>query len=160
MKKKILIAILIVLLTIIIFIGIAFIPKETNIQIDIQKLANELINSQIFEDNLSVIDNESIIKKYNFDINKIKDINSYVGTGATAEEILIIELKDKAYINEAKKIIETKIDERKIDFENYLPKEVFKLENYNLESNGNYIILCISNDSDKANEIIRKNINS
>ena len=59
-----------------------------------------------------------------------------------------------------KKIIETKIDERKIDFENYLPKEVFKLENYNLESNGNYIILCISNDSDKANEIIRKNINS
>lgn len=103
MKKKILIAMLIVLLTIIIFIGIAFIPKKTNIQIDIQKLANELINSQIFEDNLNAIDSESIIKKYNFDINKIKDINSYVGTGATAEEILIIELKDKAYINEAKK---------------------------------------------------------
>ena len=64
MKKKILIAMLIVLLTIIIFIGIAFIPKETNIQIDIQKLANELINSQIFEDNLNAIDSESIIKKY------------------------------------------------------------------------------------------------
>ena len=63
MKKKILIAMLIVLLTIIIFIGIAFIPKETNIQIDIQKLANELINSQIFEDNLNAIDSESIIKK-------------------------------------------------------------------------------------------------
>ena len=158
MKKKILIAMLIVLLTIIIFIGIAFIPKETNIQIDIQKLVNELINSQIFEDNLNAIDSESIIKKYNFDINKIKDINSYVGTGATAEEILIIELIKKDDKNVITENIKTKIQERKQDFENYLPKEVFKLENYNLESKENYIILCISNDFDKAKEIIDKYI--
>lgn len=159
MKNKILIVVPIILI-IIIFMIIKFIPKETNINLDIQKLAEELINSQIFEDNLSQIDKESIIKKYGFNSDKIENIISYVGTGATSEEILIMEVLDRNYINEAKKIIENKINERKIDFENYLPKEVFKLENYNLESKVNYIILCISNDSNKAHEIIRKNINS
>ena len=43
---------------------------------------------------------------------------------------------------------------------NYLPKEVSKLENYNLECEGNYIILCISNNYDKAKEVINKHINS
>ena len=91
---------------------------------------------------------------------KIKNVDAYVGTGATAEEILIMELLDKKDISETKKIMETQIEERKLDFQDYLPKEVFKLENYILESKGNYIVLCISNDSDKAKEIINKNINS
>ena len=103
---------------------------------------------------------ESIIKKYNLNAEKIKNVDAYVGTGATAEEILIMELLDKKDISETKKIMETQIEERKLDFQDYLPKEVFKLENYILESKGNYIVLCISNDSDKAKEIINKNINS
>ena len=161
MKKNIVIVVTI-LIIIIILISVKFIFKNTNkdVSIDIQKLADELISSQIFEDNLSQVNEESIIKKYSFNIDKIKNINSYLGTGATAEEILIIELLDKKDIDDMKKIIETEIDERKNDFQNYLPKEVFKLENYNLETKGNYIILCISNDYDKAKEIINKNIKS
>ena len=161
MKRNIFIALIIAIIIIIIGITFVFKNKDTNrnINLDMQKLAQELINSQIFEDSLSKIDRESIIKKYDFNNEKIKDINSYVGTGATAEEILIIELLDKNDIDATKKIIQEKIAERKIDFQNYLPKEVFKLENYNLESKGNYIILCISNNYDKANEIINKAIN-
>lgn len=161
MEKKVIIrAIIILLVIIIIFIGLKFIftNANKNVNIDMQKLAEDLINAQIFEDDLSQIDKESIIKKYGFDTQKIKDINSYVGTGATAEEILVIELLDKNDVEEVKNIIETKIEEKKADFQNYLPKEVFKIENYNLETKENYIIMCISNDSDKAKEIIDKNI--
>ncbi len=161
MKKKIVI-IGIILIIIIIGVCIKFVFSDTNTEItlDMPKLAEELINAQIFEDQLNEVDKESIIKKYNLNAEKIKKVDAYVGTGATAEEILIMELLDKKDISETKKIMETQIEERKLDFQDYLPKEVFKLENYILESKGNYIVLCISNDSDKAKEIINKNINS
>ena len=161
MKKKIVI-IGIILIIIIIGVCIKFVFSDTNTEItlDMPKLAEELINAQIFEDQLNEVDKESIIKKYNLNAEKIKNVDAYVGTGATAEEILIMELLDKEDISETKKIVETQIEERKLDFQDYLPKEVFKLENYILESKGNYIVLCISNDSDKAKEIINKNINS
>lgn len=159
MKKRIIKIAIIVLIIIIFLIGLKFIFANINknVDIDMQKLAEDLINAQIFEDDLSQIDKETTLKKYNFDNQKIKDINSYVGTGATAEEILTIELLDKRDIDEVKNIIETKIEERKADFQNYLPKEVYKIENYNLETKGNYIIMCISNDYDKAKEIINNN---
>lgn len=161
MKKKIVI-IGIILIIIIIGVCIKFVFSDTNTEItlDMPKLAEELINAQIFEDQLNEVDKESIIKKYNLNAEKIKNVDAYVGTGATAEKILIMELLDKKDISETKKIMETQIEERKLDFQDYLPKEVFKLENYILESKGNYIVLCISNDSDKAKEIINKNINS
>lgn len=157
MNKKILIIGIILVVIIVLGINFVFTNKDENLQIDMQKLSEELINSQIFEDDLSQVDKDTIIKKYNFTSEKIKDITSYVGTGATAEEILILEMIDKNDIEETEKIIETKIEERKADFQNYLPKEVFKLENYNLDNKGNYIILCISNDYSKAKDIIDKN---
>lgn len=156
MKKSIIIIVLFVIILIVIIFAVKMIPKEQNINMNIQELAKELSSAPIYEDNLSEIDKDSIIKKYNFNEQKIKNIVSYVGTGATAEEILIIELLDKKDVEETKQIIETKIDERKLDFQNYLPKEVSKLENYYLISKGNYIILCISNNYDKADEIIMK----
>lgn len=157
MNKKILIIGIILVVIIVLGINFFFTNRDENVQIDMQKLSEELINSQIFEDDLSQVDKDTIIKKYNFTSEKIKDITSYVGTGATAEEILILEMIDKNDIEETEKIIETKIEERKADFQNYLPKEVFKLENYNLDNKGNYIILCISNDYSKAKDIIDKN---
>lgn len=155
--RKLIVIIPIVIIAFVI-LEIIYLNTDKDINIDIQKLGEELVSSKIFEDSLSQVDKDSIIKKYNFNSEKIKDINSYVGTGATAEEILIIELIKKDDKNVITENIKTKIQERKQDFENYLPKEVFKLENYNLESKGNYIILCISNDFDKAKEIIDKYI--
>ena len=92
--RKLIVIIPIVIIAFVI-LEIIYLNTDKDINIDIQKLGEELVNSKIFEDSLSQVDKDSIIKKYNFDSQKIKDINSYVGTGATAEEILIIELIKK-----------------------------------------------------------------
>ena len=78
--------------------------------------------------------------------------------GATAEEILLLEVFNREDTGEILNIIKEKLEERKQDFQNYLPKEVFKLENYYLKSVNNYIILCISNDEKQAEKIINKYI--
>ena len=158
MKKIFLIIFTIFLIIIIGIVASINIFKENNITLDMQKLALDLINQSIFEDDLSEIDRDSIVKKYNFPNDKIKNIISYMGSGATAEEILLIELFNREDTEEILNIIKEKLEERKQDFQNYLPKEVFKLENYYLKSVNNYIILCISNDEKQAEKIINKYI--
>ena len=158
MKKIFLIIFTIILIIIIVIVASINIFKENNITLDMQKLALDLINQSIFEDDLSEIDRDSIVKKYNFPNDKIKNIISYMGSGATAEEILLIELFNREDTEEILNIIKEKLEERKQDFQNYLPKEVFKLENYYLKSVNNYIILCISNDEKQAESIINQYI--
>lgn len=158
MKKIFLIIFTIFLIIIIGIVASINIFKENNITLDMQKLALDLINQSIFEDDLSEIDRDSIVKKYNFPNDKIKNIISYIGSGATAEEILLLEVFNREDTGEILNIIKEKLEERKQDFQNYLPKEVFKLENYYLKSVNNYIILCISNDEKQAEKIINKYI--
>ncbi len=158
MKKIFLIIFTIFLIIIIGIVASINIFKENNITLDMQKLALDLINQSIFEDDLSEIDRDSIVKKYNFPNDKIKNIISYMGSGATAEEILLLEVFNREDTGEILNIIKEKLEERKQDFQNYLPKEVFKLENYYLKSVNNYIILCISNDEKQAEKIINKYI--
>lgn len=160
MKKNILIILVVLIVIITLNIGVISFNNNKNIDIDIRKLADDLKNAQIFEDNLSQIDRSSIIKKYEFDNNPITEIISYLGTGATAEEILIMEVSDEKYVKEIEEKIKSKMEENKINFQNYLPKEVYKLENYILESKGKYIVLCVSNDYDKTKEIINKYFNN
>lgn len=158
MKKIFLIIFTIFLIIIIGIVASINIFKENNITLDMQKLALDLINQSIFEDDLSEIDRDSIVKKYNFPNDKIKNIISYMGSGATAEEILLLEVFNREDTGEILNIIKEKLEERKQDFQNYLPKEVFKLENYYLKSVNNYMILCISNDEKQAEKIINKYI--
>lgn len=158
--KKILIIVAIVVIIAIIGVAILFSTKkgDVDVTINIIELANSLNEAPIFEDTLSIIDKEIILKNYDFNNDMIKDIISYVGSGATAEEILVLEVNNKEDLNEIKTKINDRLEERKINFQNYVPKEVYKLENCILETKGNYLIFCVSNDSDKATEIINQYI--
>ena len=156
--KKILFIIVIV---VVLIFGILIIKKlntDNNVDIDINIdiLANNLKESNIFEDELDQIDKDMVINKYSLDSQKIKNLISYAGTGATAEEILVIEFYNDEDCEQAKDKIEESLEERNKDFANYLPKEVSKIANHNLETYGKYLILCISNDSNQANKIIKQ----
>lgn len=159
MNKKVLISI-IAIITILVIIGIIIIinNRNSNIEINMEELSTEILESGAFSDSLAKVDNEIVMNDYSFTNDEIKEIISYQGSGATSEEILLIELNDKSFLNSVKNKINTRLDERKEAFNSYLPEEVFKIENNLLEIKGNYVILCISNDSNKVNEVINNYI--
>lgn len=152
MKKKIWI-ILIILIIAIVF-AIVFIPKNKDVQINIQDLASRIVESASFEDQLEQADSEMVMDDYNFSSDEINDLVSYQGSGATSEELVILQVKDKSKINSVKEKINTRLSERRGAFESYLPKEVGKIDNNILRVEGNYVIFCVSNDSSKVNQII------
>ena len=159
MNKKILLTIVIAIIVLVI-VGVILVINNPNknIQIDINELATKIMKTGAFTDDLAKIDSEMIKDDYGFTNEEIKEIVSYQGSGATSEEIVILQVNDKSNLNSVKKKINTRLTERKEAFESYLPEEVFKIDNNILEVKGNYIIMCISNDSNKVNEAINNYI--
>lgn len=159
MNKKVLIIVLLIII-LIVTIGVIFFfnSKSRNIQINIDELADKIAKSGAFEDELIKTDAQMVIKDYSFTNNEIKELVSYQGSGATSEEIVVLQVNDKNNLNSVKEKINTRIDERKEAFASYLPKEVFKIENNILKIQGNYVILCISNDAKKVSDVINNYI--
>ena len=154
MKKKVLICISLIIILIIIGIIIFLNMKNENIQINIEELSEEIFKSESFEDELIKVDSEMVMNNYGFTNEEIKQLISYQGSGATSEEILVLEANDKSKLNNIKEKINVRLAERKEVFESYLPKEVYKIDNNILSIKGNYVILCVSNDSNKVNDTI------
>ena len=78
----------------------------------------------------------------------------YLGGGSTAEEIAVFEAKSESYA----KTIETKlapkrIENKKKDYENYMPAEMTKLKSPVIVRKGNVVAVCIA-DSVSEEEIL------
>lgn len=154
MNKKIFIFIVIALI-VIVGVGIIFLNKNNkNIQINTKDLASKIIEAGVFEDELVEVNSEMIMSDYNFTTDEVEEFVSYQGSGATSEEIVILKVKEKSNLNNIKNRIEDRLEERKEAFESYLPEEVGKIDNKVFRVEGNYVILCISNDTNKVNTLI------
>ena len=49
---------------------------------------------------------------------------------------------------------DTRVDNEKVSFKDYVPAEMPKLEKAVITVNGDTVILCVSSDPDKAKEVI------
>lgn len=134
-----------IVLIIAIIIGvIIFTNKPKDVTIDINQLAEDIMQNTKFEDEMNEADVDTA--KILYGIENAVSQKVYISSGATADEVSIFEF---ANIEDAKSAVEkvnTRISEQKESFENYIPKEVSKLENALVIQRGKYIITCVAND--------------
>ena len=156
MKNKMLIICIVVAIIVIGLVMIIVKDKNKDIQINIEDLASKIAENNYFEDQLEKVDSEMIMEAYNFSSDEIEKLVSYQGSGASSEEIVILQVKDKSKLDSVKEKINTRLQERKEAFESYLPEEVFKIENRVLEVRGNYVILGITKDANKVVEVVEE----
>lgn len=152
--KKALVAIGAIILIVVILVIVFMQKGEKNIQIDIEDLASKMAQSASFEDKLEKVDDGVVLESYNFNSDEVEELVSYQGSGASSEEIVILKVRDKNNLGSIKDKINIRLQDRKEAFESYLPKEVGKIENSVFLTKRNYVILCISNDNTKINELI------
>ncbi|MBP0979428.1 MAG: DUF4358 domain-containing protein [Oscillospiraceae bacterium] len=121
-------------------------------------ISNYIKNNVVFKDDLQKIDDEEILQKLypGIDISYISEFSvSTSASGATAEELSIFKLNNKAYIDDIKQIINNRIAEQKSNFENYIPEEVYKIENSVINENKDEnIVAYISCDTPDDIEIL------
>lgn len=127
---------------------------------DVKTVAADIKNEGKFKDQLAEIDpNIAINRIYQLDSAKLEAYAFYTNTGATAEEIAVIKVNDDSYLKNIENAFNKRVDDQKEACRNYLPDEMTKLDKAVIKTSGSYIIFVVSEDSEKANEIIGRYFN-
>ena len=126
------------------------------ISIDGGAIAQRLVEEVAFEDQLTQVDEETALALYGLSSDQVASAFVYVGTGATAEEVAVIEGTNESGVEAIKKQVDERLAGQMEDYGDYKPAEVPKLEDPLLETRGNFVILCVSGDNGTAEAIVEE----
>lgn len=123
---------------------------------DLKTIADRLQKEIKYDDELSQMEADMFDILYaGFPADKVKDKIIFLSSsGGTAEEIACFEAVDEAGVEDVKKALEDRLTFQRASFKNYVPAEVSRIDKAVIETNGNYVILSISNEPDKAKDIV------
>lgn len=76
----------------------------------------------------------------------------------SAEEVLLIKVKEEEQIHQVVEAIEKKLESRKNDFEGYAPREVKFLDAAQISVRGRFIFLSVGEKADKYKEIFSNSL--
>ena len=125
-------------------------------KLDGAALADKLVSDVSFEDQLSKVDDDTALMLYGLTADQIASANVYVGSGATAEEVAVIEGVDEDSAKVIEEQVRARVQSQLDDYKDYIPEEVPKLENPVIKKDGNFVILCVSGDNDTAESVIKE----
>ena len=124
-----------------------------SVTIDTGALARSLLEGGVFDEPLNAVEPDAIRLLVGEELTG-EEILAYLGTGATAEELLIVTAAGEEAAEDCLALLQDHLDERRELYAGYLPGEVYKLENACLERFGRYVILCVAADFETAGALI------
>ncbi len=116
---------------------------------DTKKLAEKILKSIKFADELVQVADSIVISNYKIDPSKVCSAALLLGGGATAEEIAVFEAVNETEAKKLEELAKERIERRKKDFENYIPAELKKLNSPVIVRNGNIVAVCIADKVSK-----------
>lgn len=121
---------------------------------DAKAIGADLAGKITYQDDMSEMDLDTIAMF--MDLSDINVVNAsiYESSGATAEEIVVLECASSADASKAASVFKTRVAEQKESFEDYVPEELDKLGKAVIATSGNFAVLSVSDDADTAKSII------
>lgn len=123
-------------------------------EMSVSEVSGRLLKEIAYQDDLSKVDLDTAAMFLNLADIDIKEAAIYETSGWTAEEIVVIEGATSADADKARAMLETRLEEQKNNYVDYVPEEMDKLYAAVLVESGNFAILSVSNEPDKAKSII------
>ena len=121
---------------------------------DVNALGDDLRNKITYQDDLAQMDAETVAMFINLDGVSVAKACAYESSGATAEEIVVLECASSDDAKKAASAFKVRVAEQKESFENYVPEELTKLGNAVIATSGCYAVLSVSDDADTAKSVI------
>ena len=125
-------------------------------EVDTAKLARDLISEIKFKDKLSMVSDSLIISNYGISNEDVVSATLYMSGGSTAEEVAVFELASAEDTEKLIGLVKQRIENKKKDFENYMPAEMAKLNNPTIVVKDKVVVVCIADSAD--NDLIREHI--
>jgi hypothetical protein len=127
---------------------------STEKTIDAAALAETLTTDISYDDELELVDDDDV--SMYIDLPEGVESVMYMGSGSTAEEVAVFTAADSDTAGETLESVQSYLDDQADSFEDYLPEEAKRVGNAVLEQKGNYVILCVSGESDTAKDLIEE----
>lgn len=126
-----------------------------DITIDPAKLSGELLTA-VTSDTLSQTASELIPSIYFIEADDMESGIAYASSGATACEVAVIQSKDASKTDDVEQLFQKRVDNQSELYASYNQGEVDKLDKAIIKSAGAYTVLCVCDDTDRANDILKE----
>ena len=97
---------------------------------------------------MSKVGDALAVSNYKLDTSYVLSASLFVSGGSTAEEVAVFEVKSSADTEKLVKLIKQRVENKKKDFENYMPAEMTKLNSPYIVTKGNVVVLCLADSAD------------
>ncbi len=125
-------------------------------EIDVAKTADELNSSVITTDELSETKSEMLGSIYFFEDGQVEASKVYMSGNATADEIVVVKCKDEDTAKEVAELLKNRVKKQSELFASYNADEAAKLDKAIIKTSGQYAVLCVCDDYDKAESILKE----
>ena len=120
------------------------------------ELAKKIAETAVTSDALSEVSTDIMASTYFVDTTKIEASSAFFSTGASACEAAVIKCSDSNYVSEVKTLLENRVKNQTDLYSSYNAGETKKLENAIIKTSGNYVVLCVVDDTTKAEEVLKE----
>lgn len=130
--------------------------QYADLQLDIERVALEMLEKGKFIDTLERLDDEAV--PYVYDLGSPDKIVVYAGSGATPEEIIVAEYSDPNARAAAYEKFDSHLNEQRKTFDKYNAEYRPLLDDPLLVQAGRYLIYCVSDDYNASKAVISQYI--
>lgn len=128
---------------------------QTGKTLDVEAAAKALLEGADFDDDLAPLSEKLLTAQYTgMDTDSLVSWKVYISGTASGDELAVFEATDAEAAQRIKAVIDTRLASLIEQYRDYAPDKVQKLENPLLVVEGNYVVLCVSNDNAKAQELL------
>lgn len=129
--------------------------KDKEITVDTAKLASDL-QAAVTTDTLSETSSDMLSSIYFFEDGTIEEGIAYASSGATACEVAVVKSKDAENTANVEKLFQTRVDNQSSLYSSYAEDQVKILDGAIIRSAGAYTVLCVCDDTARAEEILKE----
>lgn len=156
MKKKCYVMILLFAFCMIMGCGESKVEESNTVDKTLDEIYTQMIEN-VELPTMIRLEEEYIMNYYGIDLSTVEE---YVFASAEdillAENIILIKMKDGENKEDIVTLLENMVEQKKSEFESYLPEQAKVVEKSEVISKGNYIILLISSQKDMLEEQLPK----
>ena len=130
--------------------------KSKEVTVDAAKLAADLSSQAVTSETLTEMASAMVADTYYISKDAYVNGVAYKGTGATACEVAVIECKNADQTKDVEAKLKEHVSSQSDLYASYNAAEVEKLDKAFIMSAGKYTVLCVCDDTAKAESILKE----
>lgn len=128
-------------------------------ELDLDAFAKQVIETVSYDDDMVALSETVLPDYYDLSFEGFEKAVVYAsGSGATANELAIIQVKDADALGRAKEAVERRKANLTANYQDYIPAEIARIDGAIVVEEGRYLLFSISESNDTIEKLFRDSL--